>query len=178
MGFLRALLALCIGVAIGVFYVGVIIVFPFPFSALPLFSILLSLSLVMRVRASMFWVLLVAVSIADLYATGAFGVGILSFVFITLLGVHVSSDVITHRSAVGCFVISFVVGATWVISTEVLGGFAAWWHFHVNIVSIVHIILTALAQGLFTAFVCTVLYVFLPHWWRDRSPITVNYRAV
>ncbi len=176
MGFFRIPIHFFLGVFIGILQIACIGVLPFPFSQFPLFPILIALALVNRSRATFFWVLFVAIFISDLYSATFFGVGIFSFVFIVVFGVRLSSDVVTHRSLVGCLVISFFVGAAWAIATTVLPMTLEWWRFKTGFNATPLFIF-----GIFVrAFVCAIfsgmLYVLTPRWFINRSPVIIGTR--
>jgi hypothetical protein len=109
------------GWALGFFSVGFFASLSFPYSEFPLIPIMIALSLVFRVRAHMFWFLLTLVATTDLYRTTGFGIGILSFAILIIVGFKVTSELFTHRSLMGCVVISLMVGCLWVLCIEVFG---------------------------------------------------------
>ena len=120
MNLLRSLLIFLLGIISGLVYVGVVSSFSYPYSEFPIIPILVSLALVLRVRPSAFWFLFSVVFILDLYRGAGFGVGILSFVALIVVGNRVSSDVFSHRSLIGCLVISAAMGLFWVLFNAIL----------------------------------------------------------
>ena len=178
MNFFRALFIFISGLCVGVFCVGIVASLPFPYSEFPVFPILIALALVLRVRPTVFWFLLSAIALTDLYRGAGFGVGILSFVMLVMVGVRVSSDLFSHRSLIGCLVIATVTWVSWVLF---IAGFTAIAHITRGVpigLSWSSIALSACIQAGVTLVVVGLLYAFLPRWWRDRSPILVTGRGI
>src|SRR3990167_6607015 len=113
---IRILILLIIAVVVGILNAGIIGALPFPYSEFPLFPLIIALALVLRARPTIFWSILIALAVTDLYRGAGFGIGILCLIFLTMLGHRVSSEMVTHRSLLGCIVIGALVGALWSVS--------------------------------------------------------------
>lgn len=178
MGLLRALFNFLLGALLAIINISVISVLPFPFSQFPIFPIFISLALINRTRPTFFWLLFTAVALSDLYRTGMFGVGIITFVLIIAVGVRVSSDVVTHRSLIGCLVISAIIGFMWAAGTSALILFVGWWRQGSGMTGVLRLITGAFMQAGICAVVCGVVYLLMPRWLRNRSPIIIGSRGL
>jgi hypothetical protein len=176
MNLLRSLLIFLLGIISGLVYVGAVSSFSYPYSEFPIIPILVSLALVLRVRPSAFWFLFSVVFILDLYRGAGFGVGILSFVALIIVGNRVSSDVFSHRSLIGCLVISAAMGLFWVLFNAIFGQLAIWFYggsFQIGFSSLLASI--AIQSGA-AAVIVGALYSLAPRWLRDHSPMIINGR--
>ena len=179
MWFFRALLYICIGIGIGLFHVFILSQLQFPFSQLPLFAILISLALVNRTQPRVFLILLVAVFFTDLYSAAFVGVGVISLMLSTLAGLRISNDFVTHRSLIGCAVISVVVGVVWVAVSVGCISLLQWWRYGVSSVGLIsNIIVVSIVRIAVCALVCAVIYVLTPRWFVTRSPVVVGLRTL
>lgn len=178
MKLLHALLIFIGGLLLGAFCIGIVSSLPFPYSEFPVIPILISLALVLRVRPTMFWFLLSAIALTDLYRGAGFGVGILSFVVLIMIGVRVANDLFSHRSLVGCLVIATLTGVLWVVCVSGFTALTHWIHGTSSGLSGASVALSAAIQGGTTAIAVGLLYTILPRWWRDRSPVLVNTRGI
>lgn len=176
--FLRALLVFLGGLLLGIFSIGIISALPFPYSEFPLFPILIALALVLRSRTSVFWYLLIAIALTDLYRGAGFGVGVLGLVVLTMIGHRISSELVTHRSIVGCFVIAAVVGALWTLTVSVLTAMQSWWQLGNSGLDGISLLVSVAIQAGTTAVVCSLVYSLLPRWWHARSPMAINTRGL
>ncbi|MCX6781287.1 MAG: hypothetical protein NT003_04225 [Candidatus Magasanikbacteria bacterium] len=161
------------GLFFGVVAVGFIVALPFPYSEFPLIPIMIACALIFRMRPSMFWFLITLIGVTDLYRSSGFGVGIVSFVFLIIFATQISNEIITHRSLVGCTVISLFIGACWVTSMGIVSFIYNWFTNQPIIISVSSVALSALIQSIATAVVCGIIYTLVPRWWHNRSPITV-----
>ncbi len=169
MSLLRALLIFLGGLLLGVLSIGIFSSLAFPYSEFPLIPILISLALVLRVRPTVFWFLLTTIVMLDLYRTAGFGIGILSFVILIFIGFKITNDIFSHRSLIGCLVISSMTGSLWVILISLLTKISYLIHGMPSDISLMSVLLSAAIQGGTTSVIVGILYAFLPRWWRDRS---------
>lgn len=172
----RTLLIFLLGIASGIVCVGVFSSLSYPYSELPIIPILLSLALVLRVRPSAFWFLFTMVFILDLYRGAGFGVGILSFVGLVLIGDRIASDLFSHRSFVGCIVISAAMGLFWVLFNAIFSQASLWIHGSSFQISFSSLAASIGIQSLVTAVVVGLLYSAAPRWLRDHSPMIISGR--
>lgn len=176
MKLLRALLFFLCGMLLGVLYIGIVSSLPFPYSEFPLIPILVTLALVLRVRATSFWFLLTTIVVLDLYRSAGFGIGILSFVALISIGYRITNNLFSHRSLIGCLVISATMGSSWVLLLAVFSGISHWINHTPSTISLTNVLLSAVIQGGVTFGIVGLLYVLLPRWWHDRSPIISSGR--
>lgn len=176
MNFLTAILNFLVGILIGVVYVGVISSLPFPYSEFPLIPILVALALVLRVRPTMYWVFLTAIVIMDLYRGAGFGVGIVSFVVLIFVMNRITSSIFSHRSLVGCLVISAITGAVWVAALFVCGQAMYWISDKPSQMSLSNLFVSMGLQSATTLVIVGLLFVVIPQWWRSHSPMMISGR--
>ncbi len=178
MNFLRALFIFFGGIATGIFYVGFIASLSFPYSEFPLIPVLISLAFVLRVRPTFFWFLLTIVSVIDLYRVAGFGVGIISLGILVFLIDRILRDLFSHRSFMGCVVISVLVGIVWNVCNEVLSAASSLINGHAMQIFSVGFFWAMCVQTILTAVIVGVLYAFVPRWWRERSPTLISGRGI
>ena len=114
--------------------------------------------------------------IRDRYRGAGFGVGILSFVALVLVGNRVASDVFSHRSLVGCFVISAAMGLFWVLFNAAFGQVAIWIHGGSYQIGFSSLLASIAIQGGAAATIVGALYSLAPRWLRDHSPMIISGR--
>lgn len=163
-----------LGALVGIFSVGALHALPFPYAEFPLIPIMIALSLVLRAPTHIFWVLLAAVFVTDLYSAQTFGAGLITFLFLVAIGVRVTSEIFTHRSLIGCFMIAALVGGAWVILQTCLLALMEWWHTGAVTFSWVVFLVSCIAQAGVSAVVSAAVYAIIPYWWHARSPVVVH----
>lgn len=172
----RTLLIFLFGIISGVFCVGVIASLPYPYSEFPVVPILFSLALILRARPSSFWFLFTMIFVLDLYRGAGFGIGILSFVALVLVGDRVTSDIISHRSLVGGIVISGAMGILWVLFNAFFSHVFYWVVGTPSSVSLLALIASAVMQGGAAAIIVGLLYAAASRWLRNHSPMIISGR--
>lgn len=172
----RTLLIFLFGIISGVFCVGVIASLPYPYSEFPVVPILFSLALILRARPSSFWFLFTMIFVLDLYRGAGFGIGILSFVALVLVGDRVTSDIISHRSLVGGIVISGAMGILWVLFNAFFSYVFYWVVGTPSSVSLLALIASAVMQGGAAAIIVGLLYAAASRWLRNHSPMIISGR--
>ena len=148
----------------------------YPYSEFPIIPILLALALVLRTRPSSFWFIFTIVLILDLYRSAGFGVGILSFVSLVIVGDKIASDLFSHRSIIGCVVISAATGLFWVLFNAFFSQAAYWMHGGSFQIDFLSLLISILIQSGVTAIVVGVFYSVAPRWLRDHSPMNIGGR--
>lgn len=174
--FFRALIIVLGGILLGIFNIGFISALPYPYSEFPLFPIVLALAFVFRVRPSIFWYLFSAVALTDLYSGSTFGIGVLTLAILVILGYRVSNEIITHRSVVGCFVISGMTGIVWSCIAQLLSAFGNRIYSGVFGIDWKTFFIVVLIQGIGSAIVASCIYVLIPAFLHARSPQVINIR--
>ncbi len=179
MGLLRFFWYLIIGFFLSVIQVGVLSALPFPFSDISLLAIALAVAISFRFDPRFFWVLSGGALGSDWYSASFLGLTTVALVITTLVVMRLTTDIVSHRSLVGCLVIGAACGGVWSVSFQLLTALHAWfvisapavWSLgDVGRTIATHLIGTALINGLF--------YELLPRWWHDRSPIVVAGRGI
>lgn len=176
MNFLSAILNFLVGILIGIVQVGFFSALPFPYSEFPLIPILVSLALVLRVRPTIYWVYLTAIVITDLYRAAGFGVGILSFVVLIFVMNKITSSLFSHRSLIGCLVISAMTGAVWTANLFALGHAAFWLSGKPSQASALNLFASMGIQSAATLVIVGLLFALIPQWWRSHSPMMISGR--
>lgn len=178
MHFLRAVLFFLAGLILGMAQVGLVSVWPLPYSALPLFPVLISLAFVLRSRPTVFWPLLIGIIIFDLYSGNFFGSAILTFLFIVYFGVRLASDLFTHRSLIGCAVVSFVVGFLWIFLMMFFNWLIAWFTKNDSVFYFSQILAVALLEAISTALLTSLLYLLVLRLLKGHSPLAIGIRGL
>lgn len=161
---------------LGIFNIGFIAALPYPYSEFPLFPIVLALAFVFRVRPSIFWYLFFAVAVTDLYSGSLIGVSVITLVLLVLIGYRISNEIITHRSVVGCFVISGMTGILWSVCSQLLSATASRFFSGSFGVDWSTFFIVVLLQGVLAAIVTSTLYFVIPWFVRARSPFVITER--
>lgn len=163
-------------ILIGFITIGIFSALPYPYSEFPIIPILFTLALIFRVRPASFWFLFVVIFMLDLYRGAGFGVGILSFVFLVFVSDKIARDVFSHRSMIGCVVISAATSMFWVVFNLLFSQIAWWLHGVPHNISMGSFAVSLLLQcGISIAIVGT-LYSLAPRWLRDHSPMIIGGR--
>lgn len=172
----RTLLIFLFGIISGVFCVGVIASLPYPYSEFPVIPVLFSLALILRARPSSFWFLFTMIFVLDLYSGAGFGIGILSFVALVLVGDRVTSDIISHRSLIGGIVISGAMGVLWVLFNAFFSQVVYWMVGTPSNIGFLALVVSATMQGGAAAIVVGLLYAAASRWLRNHSPMVISGR--
>lgn len=172
----RVLLFFLLSILAGLICVGVLASLPYPYSEFPIIPILFALTLVLRLRPATFWFLFVIIFVADLYRGAGFGVGILSFVALVFVSDKIARDLFSHRSMIGCVVISATSGMFWVLFNAFFSQIAYWVRGGSYELSLLSLVISVAIQSGVTAFIVGIFYALAPRWLRDHSPMVISGR--
>lgn len=173
---LRVLLFFLLSLIAGFASVAIFSSLPYPYSEFPIIPILFALALVLRTRPASFWFLFTMVFIFDLYRGAGFGVGILSFVSLVFVGDKIASDLFSHRSIIGCVVISAATGLFWVLFNAFFSQVVYWTRGDSFQIGFLSLLISILIQSSVTAIVVGAFYSVAPRWLRDHSPMIIGGR--